>query len=1089
MAPSLAAGRRARPARHSLRTRRRLAFDSLEERAVPANNLTIEPVGFNDKDFIRVQSNGPTTTIRTKAPDAHLSLTTIQEALQDAGARTVIVTSDVANGQGANNGHQAGNITWDAAAVGSLNFNGFGTGKTLIFRTVDEQGAVGDITLSAVEFINGGSDDQISLEFDSSDPGGNITFQSAGALTPTVMFGAEAVRELTVTAGTGAFSFTDGGFFTPGDVGGDISISAGSVNIAHSSGLTATGSVSVTSAGAVTLASGTGLLAHGNLSITAGAAVNAADGGLTSETAAVAVSGTVVNLDNLFVTAPGGLTVAGSTSVTLSGGTFDLGGDVSITGGTVSLANLALSGQAVDDVTVSGSALTLDGVFLAAGDQLTLTGPATVQGSVEAHAGGSLAFSGAVDGSADLILAAGGTLSIGGNVGAGTPLNSFTLLDGNLNLGSHDLNAAQVVVGQGSSPVEATLGLSGAVTGSVVVEPTGNLAPGGVGTVGVLTVAGDVSFNGGDFAVDFGQGGGFDQLLVLGHVSIAGGSRLGGGLGSGQLTGPATLINYTSGLTGAFANAAIGTPVLVGTDVVTVVAYVPQVIVIPFQPPGGAGSTVTGFDPTDTTIFKATLTGGGQLLSGTDANGDLFLVARNTTPLSRLTVTTTANGSDDIVTFAGGVLVSGPLALFSAPKVNVAAQLRASGVVTSASFRDFVSGTGGTGVQFGGAPAQLTTIAARNILGSVRTGSTLTSLKVAQSLGAAPPAESVLSAPAIGTVTAGSATIDVTTPGRVTAFKVTGDFVGDVSATSIGTLSARNLTGNVDATGAITSIKATAAFTGTVNAASLGTFTAAGGSAVLRTTGAITSIVGTGGNELNLELSASRVGTVKVTGVLSGDAVSGTTDWNVTGGINGLTASAITGLDLTAKFLGAVLVNGSSIFGLSGDVTDSTFTLTGNDGTLAANGLKSLTVTGNVFFSRFDVRAGNAGPVAVGRFHNSQLWVGYTPAPSGTFTAGSFVPGAFRLASFKTTAIPTTLPHPLQWAFQGSEVAADRIGTVTLSGLQSNNGTTPFGIKVGSAGAIVKVVKADPTFPAALLNVALSASLNPIAGDFYFLNV
>jgi hypothetical protein len=1093
-----------------------LVVESLEDRALPANNLTVADVNFDDSAFVRVQSNGPTTTIRTKAPDAQVSLKTIQDALKDPGARTVIVTTDVANGQGSNNGHQAGNIVWDATAVGSLDFTGFGTGKTLVLETVDEQGAVGNITLTAVQFLNGGSDDQISLRLDSSAPGGNIVFQSNGAGSPTVAFAAEAVKDLSVNAGTGAFMFTDSGITTAADVDGAISIEAGPVTLGHSGGLTAGAAVSVTSAGAVSLNPGTGLLAHGDLSITAGAGVTAVDGGLASETGEVSVSGTALSLDNMFVTAAAGFALTGSTSVELTGGTYDISRDVTISGGTVTVAGVDLLSNpgTMDDASItgttvglvntslaafgaialSGTAVTLEGVILAAGEGMTVTGPIALLGSVDVSAGGAITLSGAVNGASDLTLSAGGAITVGGDMGTRTPLDSLTLLQGSLALGTHNLHATIVTVGQAFDPIEATLGLNGTLTGFVVVANSGNLAPGGVGTVGLLTVFGDVLFAGGDFAVDFGPGGTADELIVIGDVTINGISRLGGGLGTGQLTGPtATLIDYSGTLVGTFGNAAVGAPVLVGTDAVTVLTYAPDLLVSPYTPPGGVGTTAVGMDPFDTTLFKATITGGGQVLTGTDGAGNMFLVARNTTALSSLTVTTTANASDDLVTFAAGVLVSGPLALFSAPKVNIATQLRASGRVASATFRDFLDAPAGTGVRFGGLPAQLSTIAARNILGSVHTDSTLTSLKVAQKLGTQvndPSLEdSLVSAPVIGTVTAGLATTNVSSPGRVAAVRVTGDFSGDVTGNSVGTVSARSMTGDVHATGAVGMVKATGSFNGMIDAASLGTFTAGGGTATLRTTGAITSVIGTGTDLLTVRLSAGSVGSVRVAGGLSGDGDPGTTDWAVTAGIGTLTAGAIVGLDLTARNLGATSVIGNSTSGLAGTVEDSTFTLTGNDGTLLHSGLKSLTVKGNVLNSRFDVRAGNVGPVVVGRFHKSQLWVGYAPPPSGTFTAGSFVPGGFRLASFRTTAIPTAVPHPLQWAFQGSEVAADSIGTVTLSGLNTDNGGTPFGIKVRAGGAIVKVVKADAAFPAAKLNTALVPSLNPIAGDFYFLDV
>src|SRR5262245_47790758 len=82
------------PARRS-----RLAFEQLEDRAVPANDITIVAAGVDDSAFIDVKTTGQTTTISPKVPSASLSLTTIQNALADASpnVRNVVVTTSVPN--------------------------------------------------------------------------------------------------------------------------------------------------------------------------------------------------------------------------------------------------------------------------------------------------------------------------------------------------------------------------------------------------------------------------------------------------------------------------------------------------------------------------------------------------------------------------------------------------------------------------------------------------------------------------------------------------------------------------------------------------------------------------------------------------------------------------------------------------------------------------------------------------------------------------------------------------------------------------------------------------------------------------------
>jgi hypothetical protein len=206
--------------------------------------------------------------------------------------------------------------------------------------------------------------------------------------------------------------------------------------------------------------------------------------------------------------------------------------------------------------------------------------------------------------------------------------------------------------------------------------------------------------------------------------------------------------------------------------------------------------------------------------------------------------------------------------------------------------------------------------------------------------------------------------------------------------------------------------------------------------------------------------------------------------WDVGTGITSLSAAAISSLDVVADYLGPVTVRANRARGLAGDITASTFTLTGsNPAAAGAFGLKSLTADGVVMDSAFNVLGGNAGPVAVGRFFGSHLYVGYTPGP--TFdSGGTFDPAGFRLAGFRTTG--RTLGNPgnaLNWAFAGSEVAAASIGPVTLSGLRTANPGNPFGIKFQSAGGPVRALSADVALPP-----VLAPGPAAVAGDFFLID-
>jgi hypothetical protein len=1153
-----------RPA--GVRRRRTLILESLEDRAVPANNITVVDASVDDSAFIDVKRTGQTITISTKLPDAQLSIETIRAALADPtpAIRNVVITTDVANG--GTDGDEAGDIVWDDSVAGSLDFTGFGTGRTLTFETVDGTGATGNVTLTGVAFLNAATDDQISLEFDTTATNGNVTFDSN--VGNTVIYSAEAVLDLTVNDGSGAFNFADSGFLiSAADAGGAVSITAGDVFISHLGGLTAGADFTVT-ADTFTLADGSGLLATGNLTIATTATATVGDNtGLTAETGAVSITAADLTIGSAFLTAGGDLTANGASSVimqftqpnaggnlTISGGDLSLtgltvassgdthisgtssvgidfldlfvtgdasisggaaaisalnlaaGGSVSIIGTSLDLANSTVTTEEDGALELNSPAITTDGVTLGAGSGLAIHGNVTAANLLDVRATGAMLFDGTVDGADQFFVESNGTVTFQGDVGSTAPINDVTFNRGLFNFGPNDLSALRITVGASLEPVEATLASAGTVTGDITVQFTGNLAPGGLGTVGNMTVRGNVRFvtpsifgngPGGDFAVDFGPGGTADKLIVVdnpitpgpdGLVDLSAGAMLGGGLGTGQLTGPsAVIIDPATAVVGQFTNAPIGAGVILGTDAITVISYAPQVVVVPM--PASPNGIVLGADPDDGTGFKAVLTGGGQLVFGKDWRNFMFLVVRNSTPLSKLTITTTANGADDIVTFNAGILINGPIAGVSAPKVNIGSQFRATGYVKSAVIRDLTN-LDNARIEFGGVAANLSTITARNIFGSVITGSTLTSLKVAQNLGAQVFVpflpDSVVSAPGIGTITAKGMTAMVDVSGRLNLMTITGDAFGGVSATTLGSFSAGSFQGDINVDGTATTIKTTRRLDGNVKVGSLASFTAGGGAINLESTGLVGTIVGKL-EGVALDVVANSVASVKVTGGLSGNG----TGWNVTNGIGRLTADVISDLNLRAKFIGPVLVTGNLLLGYAGNISFSTFTLTGNDGTTGAFGLKSLTAKGRVESSLIDVERGNVGAVTVGRFYRSQLHVNYTPDAVLPFDqGGTFGQGNFSLLSFKTTAVPTADPtNPFHWAFLGSEIAAQSIGTVTLSGLNTDNQGVAFGIKEERPGAVVKVLKADAGFPANLLNVALQPSTSPIGGDFFFLDV
>lgn len=240
-------------------------------------------------------------------------------------------------------------------------------------------------------------------------------------------------------------------------------------------------------------------------------------------------------------------------------------------------------------------------------------------------------------------------------------------------------------------------------------------------------------------------------------------------------------------------------------------------------------------------------------------------------------------------------------------------------------------------------------------------------------------------------------------------------------------------------------------------------------------------------NNFVADVNAAALGKATVGLTLS----SGFAGWNIANGIASITAGLIANMNLTANFVGTISVKGDSKRHLAGDVVTSTFTTLANDGNPKTNfGLKTLTVAGTVQSSSFNILAGNVKTVKVGRFLNSNLYLDYTagaPFSTGTFNTAN----VFTLGSFTTTAATgKDATNPSNWAFANSQIAADTIVSVRLSGLRTGNGGNEFGIAFRTAGGSVQTKSADVNDP---INLPLNANLTPggsaLAGDFFFLDL
>jgi hypothetical protein len=232
--------------------------------------------------------------------------------------------------------------------------------------------------------------------------------------------------------------------------------------------------------------------------------------------------------------------------------------------------------------------------------------------------------------------------------------------------------------------------------------------------------------------------------------------------------------------------------------------------------------------------------------------------------------------------------------------------------------------------------------------------------------------------------------------------------------------------------------------------------------------------------------AAAEIDTLFVRAVSARGTLTGLAPWDIPFGMNSLSAGALAGLEVNTPFLLTLSATGNRATGRPGDITDSAFHLSGLG---AAVGMRTLTATGTVRGTTFDIATGGVGTVTVGRFIDSDLFVNYTPA--GAFnTGGTFGAGGGAIGKFTTTAAPSADPTgPADWAFAGSRLAAPQIGTVRLSGLKTDNGGVAFGIRSQALPTSVQVKAADD--PAVDLRTDLFAdgfpAVSGLAGDFYLM--
>lgn len=975
----------------------RLLLEGMEDRFTPANNLSVVSPIETTVNVTQTNDGAGTITISATGADAKLKITDIEGAMTTAGVTHVLITTADPN---APDGGQAGDIVWEVADTGDLDFAGFGTQKTLTFRSV------GDIELTDLHFVlNGDANNHSSLEFDTSIGNGDVKFHAG--TTNGVVFDEKAVSNLVVTAGTGTISYEN--TLTPDGLAyaralGDISFSGGVVNLANDDGVDAGGDIAVTG---TDVQVGAPLVADGGITLDGATIALTSSFGLSAGSGVV-LTGTTIQSSGMVV-GIGDITVNGGTVALaniqsgriLPGGTIVSGGDITVHGTDVTLAG-AITLGAGNDIGITASSVDLGGTLAANGD-ITVTGPVTLVGDVAIGgapgdadgASTSIILAGTVDGAHKLSLSA-VDVAIQQSIGGDTELTGLEFIGGDVEYAANQLHATTITIGDNYLPLVSFSG-TGTLTGNVVVNLDATIRPGGDGSPGTLPIVGNLNFTGGVLDIELGPTN--DLLDVTGNVTLSTSSSYLDVAGFIPNVADIKIVNFTGALLGHFLNAADvnKSPILTESDILTVSHYGPASTGITLAP-FAVDFKAAGGNEFDGTGYVVRLIGQGILGAVLDGSGVISLATHGTTAASKIIVTTTANASDDIMRFAN-VFIHGSLGAFTAAKAD--AQMRVDGTIQSVSLHAV------DGLSIGGLAANRTSLVADTIPGLVASS------------------------------------------GGFSTIRVAGALTGNLTASNIGSLNAQSIGGDITVAGAITSINTTAGFTG--------------------------------------DLSASSVGTVAI-GTVLGQLGAAPADprptWSISGHIGTLNASGIAHFVLGARSMGTLNVTAKPKAGLGGHITDSILTLSGNTGASAGRmALKTVRVAGAVSDSLFDIEDGNVDAVTVGRFINSRLYLGYDP--NGAFnTGGQFdINKLGKLNKFTTTATPLGQDfNPSNFAFVGSQVAANTFGKVLLSGLQTANSGITFGFKFHSGPGSVRVGAAGPG------SIPLNSDLDPATfpvGNFY----
>jgi hypothetical protein len=831
------------------------------------------------------------------------------------------------------------------------------------------------------------------------------------------------------------------------------------------------GIVQTTGTGAITLTTPVGY------DINLGSAINVLRGPVT-----------VINSNNVTLQTQGDLTFTPGSAI---------GGNLTATAGGVLTLPADLTN--LNALTVSAQSTTV-GSDIVAGGPVSFTGAVAFTGNRAIDAGGSVTFAGDVTagGSLTFTLPNGQTLQLAQGYWT-QGANPLTINGTNVSfrVGNGAGAPARLVKAGGTISMPGNGGVTVLTDGTFQVGTN----PAAAETVTVSNGTGGLTI-GGTLAVGFGATN--DELIKTGDglVTLTNTARLEGS-GLAATTATPVLASQTALIVGRFTNSvdASDTPhdFFAGSDIVTP-AYSFVDVTVKAGGVAAPSGTATGTLPDgDRFTVNSSLGGAAGLATVVDLSGNLDVVVRNTTAAAASTLTFSALGGGDGLLPVGGVAIHTPGAVtVTAPAANFVGDFTTAGTLTALTARDLGTVAAPFTLNDGGPTTGASSITARvvqnttaTIAGPLKTFKAVSATNgvslTAQSFGslsttglaavvnpgdfnATLTSTTTASGPVVTTGTfAGTlgGTWDVRgSVGTVKAFKTTnwnlgtipganihnGGLLTNVTSLALGPVT----TSTINASGAVTTMTTSDVGSSTFTAGSWGTVTVAANSA-LGLVGNVTgsSLIATGNAAgvglKSLSIAGDLTGNSTVS-LLNGDATAITvgrtinassiaaTDTGTRGALKAVTAGRLASATLTGRSIGTLTVKGNLPAGLFGDITGSTVTGTSN---AAGVGIGTVSASGSVTGSTFDVQSGNLTTFTVGRQLGSSTVRLSDPAFStlGTIQAGDWTSGDTVLA--KTIATVASIGAAA--LAPASPLLLGGIVSDTITAYQNTGTTAPVG--------------------------------------------